>query len=118
MKFENIKPGDILYDCHMHRIGNTACRAMGVWTVRIISVEPQNMAAIVSWNGNSPQKWYSSTLRKLRKHPPEWLKDSFNGAKCYYCRRKQSEGHADTCEHPRAVAARKRAQKQLEIGCG
>lgn len=75
MKFENIKAGDVLYDVHRQKMGNTTLSSMGVWTVKIIEVN--EFGATVSWNGNRPEKWGIKRLRKLRVKRPELVAIGF-----------------------------------------
>lgn len=75
IKFEKIQPGMELMDIHRHRMGNTMMTELGLWPVRIISVDAENRTAIVSWNGNRPEKWNAHDLVKLyAKEPPSYLK--------------------------------------------
>ena len=70
IKFHKVKAGDVLYDVHSYRMGNTTLRSMGVWEVHVISVD-DNGTAMVSWNGNRPEKWYAHRIEKLRAKKPE-----------------------------------------------
>jgi len=38
----------------------------------------------------------------------------FGPRACYFCRKTEEQGHAADCEHPRAIAARKRAAKEAK----
>jgi hypothetical protein len=71
MKFEKIQPEQVLYDVHSYRMGNTTLRSVGVWPVRILSVDASKRTAIVSWNGNPPALMFEHDLRKLRESEPE-----------------------------------------------
>ena len=55
MKLEKLKPGMVVYDVHSHRFGNTMLRTVGVWEVRIVSVDAAARVVTASWNGNPPQ---------------------------------------------------------------
>lgn len=70
MKFEKIKPGMTLYDVHSYKMGNTTIRSMGVWHVRVITVDAETRSAIVSWNTNTPSRWSERQLSKLRERKP------------------------------------------------
>lgn len=109
MKVETIKPGDVLYDCHRQRAGNTAMGEMGVWTVRIISIDHETGKAEVSWNGNTPTTYFRHDLISLRRSPPEWIRSLFRGTRCYFCGARQEDGHKDGCRHPKAIRARQKA---------
>ncbi len=69
IKIELIKAGDILYDCRKVRMGNTTSSCMRSWSVRIISIDHKSETAMVSWNGNPPQKYHRHDLRRLRRKP-------------------------------------------------
>lgn len=75
IKFEKIQAGMILYDLHKYRMGHTTMSSWGVWTVQVISVNPEERTAIVSWNGNPPQRWRESQLCKLRAKKPEMVEN-------------------------------------------
>lgn len=104
VSFETIKSGDILYDCHRHKLGNTTMSVMGVWHVYIREINLEKREVLTSWNGN-PAKWVPERYFKqanIRRYPPEWSSRDIGGRTCYMCRAKESEGHNPTCEHPKA----------------
>jgi len=68
VKFEKIAAGDVLYDVHSYRMGNTTLRSVGVWDVRIKALREDG--AIVSWNGNRDEFWPRTKLSKLRAKMP------------------------------------------------
>lgn len=68
-KFETIKPGDVLWDYHKQRMGNTTMTEYGNWRVLVKEVDVENRKALVSWNGNIPTWKYESYLKKLRRTP-------------------------------------------------
>jgi hypothetical protein len=69
--FTTIKVGDVLWDCHKVRQGNTTVRKMGAWQVRILEIDPERRSAMASWNGNRPMRYSEGALKRLRrtKHP-------------------------------------------------
>lgn len=69
--FNTIKAGDILWDCHRTRMGNTSMARMGCWQVRVVEVYPDTKTACVSWSGNPTKIYRERDLGKLRrtKHP-------------------------------------------------
>jgi hypothetical protein len=77
MKFEKIEAGMVLYDVHSHKMGNTTIRSLGVWTVRVISVDKERKSARVSWNGNREETYYRAQLEKLKAKPPVLVRTSF-----------------------------------------
>jgi hypothetical protein len=110
--FSKLKPGIILYDCHTYGMGNTTMRAMGCWDVEVVSVDASNRTAVVKWNGNQPQVYRIDMIRKLRENPPEWLRNPLDGDRCHFCYAKRTDGvHAQSCHHPKAISARKKATK-------
>lgn len=109
MKLEKLQVGRSYYSVERRRMGNTTMSCDSLFSVRIVAVHGDG--ADVSWNGNRVQHWPVRSLAKLREHPPEWIRNPFDGTRCHVCRARKSDGHTDTCEHPRAVSARKRAAK-------
>lgn len=77
ISFDKIKPGDVLYDVHRTKMGNTRMSRLGCWTVRIIRLEDHDSilgplrGAVVSWNSNSEQWWPQCRIAKLRRSPPK-----------------------------------------------
>jgi hypothetical protein len=64
--FSKLKVGDILWDYHSERAGNTTMRRWGNWPVRIIELYPERRAALASWNTNRPRIFYERELKRLR----------------------------------------------------
>lgn len=107
MRLDQLEPGMALYDVHSHRAGNTTMRVEGCWAARVISVHLDESPpyAMIAWNGNPPRKHFRT---KWTRWPKEWIKqDVFGERSCALCHGKESDGHRPTCEHPRAVRARK-----------
>lgn len=69
IKFHKIKPGMTLLDIHSERAGNTTMRRIGLWEVRILSVNEKNESAVVSWNNNAEQVYYKRQLERLYTKP-------------------------------------------------
>jgi hypothetical protein len=67
IKFETVNNGDVLYDCHKTKMGNTTMRRMGTWKVLVI--EKDERGATVSWNGNRPQYYGRGRIERLRRTP-------------------------------------------------
>lgn len=74
-RLEKIKPGDVLYDVHSYRMGNTTLRSLGLWKVQVIEVH--ETYALCSWNGNTPTKFYHCQLSKLKTKKPILVSDAF-----------------------------------------
>lgn len=69
ISFDKIKEGDVLWDCHKTRVGNTKITRMGAWRVNVIQVDTENRKALVSWNGNTSEWWRERRIHKLRRTP-------------------------------------------------
>ena len=113
MKPERIEAGKSYYTVERRKMGNTTMSCDSLSLVDIVAVHndpPWNPSADVSQNGRV-KRWYGSDLAKLREHPPEWLRNPLDGTRCHVCRALKSDGHRDDCQHPRAVAARKRGAR-------
>jgi hypothetical protein len=67
--FSKILPGDVLWDCHRTKMGNTSLKQMSCWKVHVISTDEVTGSAMCSWNGNTPTRWSESRLKKLRRTP-------------------------------------------------
>ena len=65
IKFDKIEPGMTLLDVHREKMGNTTMSEWGAWKVKIISVDREQRAAVVSWNGNKPETYYARQLERL-----------------------------------------------------
>jgi hypothetical protein len=113
VKFETLKAGDVLYDCHNELLGNTMCRGMSVWIIVVKSIDGN--AAWVSWNGNPDRREsrHYFAQSRIRRAPPEWVNDGF-GSRCHFCREKRDDGHRSDCQHPKAISRRKWVTSELE----
>jgi hypothetical protein len=67
--FSKIKPGDVLWDCHREKMGNTTASRMGSWRVNVISIDPDKRTAVASWNGNRAMVYSERQLKRLRRSP-------------------------------------------------
>jgi hypothetical protein len=75
IKFHMIYAGDVLYDVHRYRMGNTKMSATGVWKVEVLEVDSVNERALVRWNGNRPEWRNKIRMERLRRSPPKKLKE-------------------------------------------
>lgn len=83
---DHIKPGDVLYDSHRERAGNTTMTRMGTWRVHVLAVNPsatesgavqigtaqfvlRPRSALVSWNSNTPTVYPERQIKRLRRTP-------------------------------------------------
>lgn len=76
--------GQVLYDVHSYRMGNTTMRSLGVWEVEVVSVERRESDGFVTgatcrWNGNPPRRYARYDLRKWCVTEPQLVK-GFMGA--------------------------------------
>ena len=106
----SLKPGDVLYDVHSEKAGNTTMRREGVWECFVRAVDSEGKWVEISWNGN-PARRFHSVPKGYKRAPKEWVRSLFGGRKCYLCGKSESDGHAPDCDHPKAIAARKKAAK-------
>jgi 1,4-dihydroxy-2-naphthoyl-CoA synthase len=65
-----IKPGDVLYSISKYRMGNTRMMTLGVYECRVVSVDLEKQTALISWNGNAPQKYYEPQIKALKTAKP------------------------------------------------
>jgi hypothetical protein len=65
--FDRVKVGDILYDCHKQRMGNTTMRAMATFKVAVL--EKHEDHCMVSWNYNRPERYDRRRIESLRRTP-------------------------------------------------
>ena len=111
IKIESLKAGDVLYDVHSERAGNTTMRREGVWECYVRAVDPNGQWVEISRNGN-PARRFAAVPRGYKRAPKEWiLSELFSARRCHFCMMSKPDGHAPDCEHPRAIAARKKAAK-------
>lgn len=110
IKISTLKEGDICYDCHREKMGNTMMSRVGVWKIRVISIKTligDRIEVTYSWNGNTPRTTFGRGGKvNWRRYPPEWLRNGFDGASCYFCHNKKEQGHRSDCRHPKAVPTR------------
>lgn len=74
-KFETLKVGEKLYDCHRQKMGNTTMGAWGLWEVEIVGLDANEKRALVRLNGNRPQWWYPDQLARLSRKIPKRYTD-------------------------------------------
>jgi hypothetical protein len=68
--FDRIKPGDILWDVHREKMGNTTMSRQGCWRVEVVSVDREKRTAVVRWNSNPQQIYSEYSLGRLRRSRP------------------------------------------------
>jgi hypothetical protein len=109
IKISDLKVGDILHDVHRERVGNTTMSAEGHWLVYVRRIDDDFSWVDLSWNGNKERRYYR-VPPGYKRHPKEWIMH-YDARSCGYCHAKEKDGHAPSCDHPRAIAARKRQLK-------
>lgn len=72
IKPELVKVGDVLWDCHRYKMGNTTMSRMGSWEVEVVDIGDQSAPMhrrmfTVRWNGNRPERKPASYIAKLRR---------------------------------------------------
>jgi hypothetical protein len=70
-----LKTGQILFDKHKTRMGNTTMTRWGLWRVLVIEIDPELQWIIASWNGNKAEKMYAGRVKKFKVKEPEMPKD-------------------------------------------
>ena len=74
-KFDTIKEGEILLDCHRTRMGNTTMSEWSLFKVKVISIDPVERTAMCSWNGNKPRRFDERELKRLVRKEPKAHRD-------------------------------------------
>ncbi len=59
ISIKTLKPGDVVYDTKMTRMGNTTIRRRSVWKVHIKEVDLERNRVLASWNGNAPKLYFA-----------------------------------------------------------
>lgn len=89
---EKIKVGDVLYDVHRTRAGNTTMTVQGIWEVYVKEVHIDEGYALCSWNGNPATKYFGHGLSKLRTKEPKKLNGHLQG-----CRKRGGLAWGEDC---------------------
>jgi hypothetical protein len=69
MNISDLKPGQVMFDVHSYKMGNTTVRSLGVWRVKIIEVDVLGTYFMASWNNNGPKKHFSVPSNWKKKEP-------------------------------------------------
>lgn len=77
MTIDKLKPGMTVYEVHSYKMGNTTRRSIGVWEVRIVSVDSEKGIVVASWNGNPASKYFKSSWSKWRLKEPMLVKSGW-----------------------------------------
>ncbi len=76
VKYETIKPGDVLYQKKRVRMGNTTLTQDIVYSVRVVDVG--EFACDVVWNGCNKDRRYRRTMESLYRSPPKTKLNPFS----------------------------------------
>lgn len=66
-----LTPGQVLYDKHKYKMGNTKIMTWGLWHVIVLEVDPNHEWIIASWNGNPPKKCYEHQVKRWKVKEPK-----------------------------------------------
>ena len=79
VKFESVKPGDILWQKQRRKMGNTTISQDCIYSIKVVSVDKHE--ALVHWNGNAPRPMGRRDIEKLYRNRPEPKKTIFDLAR-------------------------------------
>lgn len=66
INLEAVVTGATFYSRRRHKMGNTTLSTLGEWVVRVLEGwDPERGYAVVSWNGNRPERYYAHALKSL-----------------------------------------------------
>lgn len=65
-----LKVGQILYDKHRHKMGNTTMTRWGVWTVVVTEIDPEFKWIKGRWNSNPEQTFYPKSVSRFKVKRP------------------------------------------------
>lgn len=68
---KKLKPGQIVYSIETQKLGSTKLSIRALYTVRIVKVNLEIGFVIASWNTNTPQKFYETSVKKWKTERPE-----------------------------------------------
>lgn len=77
MTIKKLAPGMTVYDVHSTKMGNTTISSVGVWFVKIVSVDVENRTVVASWNSNAPRKYYPKSWSKWKAKQPVLITGAF-----------------------------------------
>lgn len=65
-----LKVGQIVYDKHQYKAGNTKMKRWGVYPVVIKEIDPDFRWVIATWNGNPARKYFESSVKQWKVKEP------------------------------------------------
>lgn len=69
VRFDKVEPEMELLDIHSYRMGNSSMRRLGLWCVRVISVDKEARTAMCSWNSNPARRYTERDFKRLHLQP-------------------------------------------------
>lgn len=66
----NLQVGQILYDVHRTKCGNTTFTREAVFPVKVISIADDQRSIVASWNSNQPRKYNLRSVARWKVKPP------------------------------------------------
>ena len=70
-EIKNLKEGQILWDKHKYKMGNTDISKYGLWRVRVVSIDSDCRSIQASWNGNPERTYFSRDVKRWRVNEPK-----------------------------------------------
>ena len=78
IKIESLKAGDVLYDVHSERAGNTTMRREGCWKCFVRAVDSNGKWVEISWNGN-PARRFAAHSAAAAEYPARRARQRVGG---------------------------------------
>lgn len=63
--------GQVLYQVKRQKMGNTTASRGALYTVRVVSIDPDGQFIMGSWNNNPARKYRLGDIAKLKVNKPE-----------------------------------------------
>lgn len=63
--------GQVIYDKHKYKMGNTTIRTWGLWTVKVLEIDTEFRWIKASWNGNQAKTYYQTQVSKWKVKKPQ-----------------------------------------------
>ena len=72
-----ISPGQILYSVEKTTMGNTKMTRNACFPVKVIEIGDDKTWVLASWNGNTPRKFFLSSVKKWKANKPKPKTETF-----------------------------------------
>lgn len=69
--------GQILYDKHKYKMGNTTMTTWGLWEVIVLEIDPEFRWIKASWNGNTARTYYPKQVGRWKVKKPKLSENKF-----------------------------------------